>query len=126
LSATRVWRSVLIMRAVDQELQKLKKTTAFSADFIAVHLNRLILHLVFNDDALRALRHDNADEAECLLATQAATQRIFPRVADYIEKHHRDNYLASFSKNLTKCEQLANVLKGHAPPPNEKQGSLFD
>jgi hypothetical protein len=126
LSATKVWRSVLIMRAVDQELQKLKNSAAFSADFIAVHLNRLILHLVFNDDALRALRHDNADEAECISATRAATQTIFPRVANYIEQHHHDNYLASLSKNLTKCEQLADVLKGNMPPPNQKQGSLFD
>jgi hypothetical protein len=54
-SATKVWRSVLIMRAVDQELQKLKNSADFSSDFIAVHFNRLILHLVFNDDALRAL-----------------------------------------------------------------------
>ena len=126
LSATKVWRSVLIMRAVDQELQKLKKTSAFSADFIAVHLNRLILHLVFNDSALRALRHDNSDEAECIAATRVATQAIFPRVASYIEHHHPDNYLASFSKNLTKCEKLTYALKGNVPPPDQKQGSLFD
>ena len=114
------------MRAVDQELQNLKKSAVFNADFIAVHLNRLILHLVFNDDALRALRHDGADEAECLLASRAATQRVFPRVAAYIEQHHPDNYLASFSKNLTKCEQLANILKGNVLPLNAKQGTLFD
>jgi hypothetical protein len=125
LSATNVWRSVLMMRAVDQELQKLKKSGAFSADFIAVHLNRLILHLVFNDDSLRSLRHDDADEAECIAASRAATQKIFPLVARYIAQHHPDNYLASFSKNLTKCEQLASVLKGNSPPPVEKQGSLF-
>jgi hypothetical protein len=123
LSATKVWRSVLIMRAVDQELQNLKKSTAFSADFIAVHLNRLILHLVFNDNALR---HDTANEADCILATRTATQKIFPRVATYIEQHHPDNYLASFSKNLSKCEQLVNVLLGNAIPNTGKQGTLFD
>jgi hypothetical protein len=125
LSAIKVWRSVLIMRAVDQELQILKRSSAFNADFIAVHLNRLILHLVFNDDSLRALRHDGADEIECLKTSRDIVQKIFPRVATYIEEHHPENYLASFSKNLTKCEQLAAALKGGDPPATPKQGTLF-
>jgi hypothetical protein len=62
----------------------------------------------------------------CISATRRATQTIFSRVARYIEQHHHDNYLASLSKNLTKCEQPANVLKGLSQPPNQQQRSLFD
>jgi hypothetical protein len=122
LSAIKVWRFVVIMRAVDEELQKLKQSAVFSAELIAVHLNRLILHLVFNDGSLRALRHDNADETECIRTARNATIEIFPRVAKYIQDNHPDNYLASFSKNLSKCDLLAKVLLGGETP---KQGSLF-
>jgi hypothetical protein len=126
LSSTRVWRSVLIMRAVDEELHRLKQASVFSADLIATHLNRIILHLVFNDSALRALKHDNSDETACLAAAREATKIIFPRVAAYIEKHHPDNYLASFSKNQTKCDRLAKVLLGGEPTnADDRQGSLF-
>ena len=126
LSSTRVWRSVLIMRAVDEELHKLKHATVFSADLIAIHLNRIILHLVFKDNSLRSLRHDDSDEAACLAAAREATKRIFPRIAAYIETHHPDNYLASFSKNLTKCDRLAKVLLGAEPTTaDDRQGSLF-
>jgi hypothetical protein len=72
------------------------------------------------------LRHDNSDEVVCLAAAREATKRIFPRVAAYIEKHHPDNYLASFSKNLTKCDRLAKVLLGVEPTAtDDRQGSLF-
>jgi hypothetical protein len=123
LSATRVWRSVLIMRAVDEELEKLKQTKVYSAELIAVHLNRLILHLVFNDVRLRSLRHDSADEAECIRAVRQATADVFPRVSAYIQEKHPENYLASFSKNLSRCDSLVKALLA---TENPKQGSLFD
>jgi hypothetical protein len=127
LTSTAVWRAVLIMRIVDKELQKLRQSNVFSADLIAVHLNRLILHLVFQDVSLKSLRHDNADESACLTAASEATQKVFPRVAAYIESEHKDNYLASFSKNLTRCATLAKVLLGVSDPNNGRpQGTLFD
>jgi hypothetical protein len=122
LSGIRVWRSVLILRAVDEELQKLKQTKVYSADLIAVHLNRLILHLVFNDTRMRSLRHDSADEVQCIKVARQATADVFPRVAAYIQEKHPENYLASFSKNSSKCELLAKTLLGGE---TSKQGSLF-
>jgi hypothetical protein len=126
LTSVSVWRAVLVMRAVDEELQRLKNSALFSADLIAVHLNRLLLHLVFQDEALRSLRHDDADEAACLQAARDAAARIFPKMASYIEKAHPDNYLASLSKNLTKCDRLARVLLGTPiPVDSQPQGELF-
>jgi hypothetical protein len=120
LSATRVWRLVLILRAVDDELQNLKYSNVFSAELIAVHLNRLILHLVFNDSALRSLRHDGADEVQCLNISRDATNRVFPRVAEFIQDKYPDNYMASFSKNLSKCEILTKaLLAGETPRQGE-------
>jgi len=43
------------MRAIDEELQKLRTSELLRADLVAIHLNRLILHLVFQDPAVRPL-----------------------------------------------------------------------
>jgi AIPR protein len=121
-----LWRSVLIMRAVDDELQTLKQSNSPRASYIAIHLNRIILHLVFQDSAVQSLRHDNSDEKTCLHSVRESAKRIFARVADYIEKVHPEDYLASLCKNLSKCEQLANVLLGRTNVnTGGGQGTLF-
>ena len=70
------------------------------------------------------VRHDSVNEAECISAAREATTNVFPRVATYIQEKHPEHYLASFSKNLTKCDILAKALLGGAE--TLKQGSLFD
>jgi hypothetical protein len=126
LSGPYLWRSVLIMRAVDDELQTLKQSNAHRASYIAIHLNRIILHLVFQDAAVKSLRHDNADEKTCLSAVRESTKTVFKRAAEYIEKVHPDDYLASLCKNHSKCEQLVNTLLGRTNIKNDGgQGTLF-
>ncbi len=46
-TSARVWRSILVLRAVDEELQRLRSSGIPRADMLAIHLNRLVLHLVF-------------------------------------------------------------------------------
>ena len=126
LTSMSVWRAVLIKRAVDEELQKLKDGSVFNADLIAIHLNRLILHLVFQDSTLVPLRHDGAEEVACIEAARAATKAVFVRVAEYIQRVHPDNYMASLCKNLTKCEALVKSLLTNQPPADNAQGQLFE
>lgn len=122
LTSIQVWRSVLVMRAVDEELHKLRSTDAPRADLVGIHLNRMILHLVFRDAEVRALRHDNADQTKLIDAARKATHRVFNSVAAYIQENHEDDYLASLCKNSAKCEDLANELLAGG---GTKQGSLF-
>jgi hypothetical protein len=42
LTATKVWRHVCVMRVVDDELQKLKRTGLSRADMVAIHPNRVV------------------------------------------------------------------------------------
>jgi hypothetical protein len=123
LSGTKVWRSVLVMRAVDDELQQLRRLDLPRADMIGIHLNRAILHLIFQDRAIRSLRHDDADERSLINAARAATKPVFLAVADYIQKNHEYEYLASLAKNLGKCEELATALLG--PKATPAQATLF-
>jgi hypothetical protein len=130
LSSTRVWRSVLIMRAVDDELQKLRSADYPRADMVAVHMNRIILHLVFQDPAVRAIHHDHAPESDLIAVVRGSARSTFAKVSAYLESQHPSEYLASLSKNLSKCEELAQSL---LHPPQRAmvdaqgldQGSLF-
>jgi hypothetical protein len=110
LTSARLWRSILIMRAVDETLQPLRFSRTFRADYIGVHLNRVILHLVFQDPSMRALRHEQSDEGASRAMARKTTDLVFEKVAAYIEKNHPEEYLASFSKNATKCEALVGFL----------------
>ncbi|HVV27787.1 MAG TPA: AIPR family protein [Rhizomicrobium sp.] len=48
-----VWKAVQIMRTVDAELQNLRSQEHPMADFVGVHLNYALLHLVFRDPKIR-------------------------------------------------------------------------
>jgi len=121
LTSLRVWRAVLVMRRVDEELQILGKNSGTPrADMVAIHLNRLILHLVFRDPDVRRLDHDAAEIADLLNTAQIAAKEQFLRVAAYMETNHRSEYLASFSKNRVKCTTLVNTLLRAATIPNKE------
>jgi hypothetical protein len=53
---------------------------------VGIHMNRLILHLIFQEPDVRALRHDTAPEAELIEAARRAVAPIFASVADYLGK----------------------------------------
>lgn len=125
LTTARVWRCALVMRAVDEELQKLRTGDLPRADLVAIHLNRLILHLVFQDPAVRPLNHDGTADTEIVRVARGAVQPIFAKVIGYLERVHPSDYPAPLSKNLTKCEELAANYDKPARPTPKTQGSLF-
>ena len=122
LTSIQVWRSVLLMRAVDEELQILRSSDAPRADMVGIHLNRIILHLVFQDIDVKKLRHDQADQADLIEAARNAAKNIFAPVANYIQENHASDYIAVLCKNNAKCEDLVLELSKGAVP---KQGTLF-
>ena len=96
---------------------------------VGVHMNKIILNLVFQDPAVRQMRNDDRAEIGGLLAAvKDATRRIFPLVATYLEEVHPGEYLASLCKNASKCAKLASDFM---KPKNERgadpaQGVLFE
>lgn len=122
LSSTRAWRSVLVLRAVDEELQKLRTADLPRADMVAIHMNRVVLHLVFQSPDVKALYHDAAAEPDLIETARMAVAPIFEKVANYLDAHHQNEYLASLCKNVTKCEAL---VASYTKKPEPSQGQLF-
>jgi len=107
LSTGRLWRAVRVMRAVDEELHVLKASAAPRASLVAIHLNRVILHFVFqNPEVKRCFAADCTDD-DITAAARRASAPVFGKVSAYIEANHANDYLAQFAKNTQKCEELA-------------------
>jgi hypothetical protein len=122
LTTERVWRSVLIMRAIDEELQKLRSSDLPRADLIAVHMNRIILHLVYLQPEVRNLNHDGAPNSDIIAAARTVIPSVFKKVVNYMERMHQTEYPAPLSKNLSKCEKL--VANYDNDSPVAEQSSL--
>jgi hypothetical protein len=120
-TTTIVWRAVLIMRVVDEELARQRKPDQPIVYMAAVHLNRVVLHVVFQDPEVRQFKSEQAEEGVLLTQARAATQRIFPRLLEYLTKFHSGEYLKSLSKNRPKCMRLVSDL---GAPPSSNQGIL--
>jgi len=104
VSALRLWRSVEVMRLVDETLRK--QATEYGKDrLIAVHGNRFILHLVF-----RALgSYDSVkqpDFEEVKKSISDVTLDILTKTTTEKEKLAASSYPANFFKNATKCKEL--------------------
>lgn len=106
LTTSRLWRAVRVMRAVDEELHFFKASTAPRASLVAIHMNRVILHFVFQDpEVQRCFAVDKTDD-EITIAARNSTLPIFQKVSAYLEANHPNDYLAQFAKNTPKCEEL--------------------
>jgi hypothetical protein len=91
---------------------------------LAIHMNRVVLHLVFQDPEVRRRHNDRVDEGDLVSTARSVVRPIFHEVSEYLEEHHAGDYLASLSKNSRKCEALVEWLK--RPEPSTGQGNLFD
>jgi hypothetical protein len=109
LDGRAVWRAVLVLRATDDEVQRLRKSEAPRADLIGVHLKLLVLHLVFEDPEVKRA-HGVSDDDGLKSAATTAARTVFPLVAQYLKDNHAGDYLAPLSKNRKKCEALVRHL----------------
>jgi hypothetical protein len=125
IGSAEVWRAVSIMRAVDDELQRLKGIPVPRADAISAHMNRVILYLVHRNERIRAGYRDPEANGDLVAAARKIVEAIYLKVSDYLEQFHRNDYLAVFCKNIAKCEDLVEYLErgpGSAQgPPGQGQ-----
>jgi hypothetical protein len=116
VTAVRLWRTVEILRAVDNTLREQQRTRDGKEKLIAVHGNRFVLHAV-----IRKLQPADLDSpeldfisikqrlgpltVEALEGTIAAAMSVFPTA-----------YAANLFKNQTKCKELVkHVVAAGAP-----------
>lgn len=104
LTALRMWRSVEVMRLVDETLKK-QASREGKDRLIAVHGNRFVLHLVF-----RALEnYDSANTRDFNTLRKRIPELTLDALAKVTaakEKHAASSYPPNFFKNATKCKEL--------------------
>jgi hypothetical protein len=117
LTATRIWNAVKIMRAVDGILDPHQSDVVPKADMVASHLQRIVLHIVFQDPAMAGWESDPDSNAR-LPAAETLAERVFQSVVANALKYHPNEYLASLSKNFEKCTTLVERILGRESIPN--------
>lgn len=114
VSPFRVWRCVEALRAVDAELDRLKRELEGRPRAVAVQGNRIVLHLVFR--ALDLQRIDDPEfswEAQ-LLKVPAATRKALDQLTYYVEREYANNYITSLFKNSTRCRDLVQQVRAES------------
>ncbi len=98
-----LWRKVLISRVIEKRLDDLHKDSEGRARLCAIHGNRLIMFLIFQNlsssvlSGVGELSISEEDEIESL------TNEIYQKAFSVIEEDYPDAYPASLFKNQTKC-----------------------
>ncbi len=114
-----VWRAVVVARAAETSLGQIDLVSFDRGDQIAVHGNRFILHLVFQDPEMRAYRDAALTDDEIGKRAADVTEHAFRRVVDAVNKKWPNAYLQPLFKNAQKCRELFDE------PSGERQLSMF-
>lgn len=119
LAATTVWNAVIVMRQVDQTVKDLRKDDHHRAEMVANHLQRIVLHLVFQSDEISNWEHSDPNSLPS--AAAKVCKEVFERVCSYLQQHHDREYLASLSKNIEKCRAMVDALSGRTVSGQDAQ-----
>jgi hypothetical protein len=107
----RIWRSVQVLRLVDRELTAQAKARGGRARGIAVHGNRLVLHLVFRQLNMAKIDQPGYDWDAELKRCEGLISATLSAVIEVVDEYF-PGYLASLFKNASKSATLAErVLK---------------
>ena len=110
LSSLRLWRSVEILRVVDDELRQLQTNREGRDRAICVHGNRLVLHLVFAQ--LPVAQFDDPD-LDFNAVKDRARVLVEPTVKKLIRQTQRlypQSYVASLFKNASKSREIVQAV----------------
>jgi len=117
VSGAKLWRAVSIMRVVDGELARIQREGEGRGRGIAIHGNRLILHLIFRSGAAQRL----GDPALDMAAIEQQARDLTPRVVDHLEQKvdelYPTSYMASLFKNARKCKELVDQVQNELTAP---------
>lgn len=107
LTATRLWRTVEVLWAVDDTLRDAQGGLEGRDRSVAVHGNRLIAHAVFNALPAGVL---NDPKVDLLTNVPLLTNRVLQAMQEIIEDDYPSNYLASLFKNVSRCREVFDAL----------------
>lgn len=115
VSGLYLWRCVQIQRKIDKYIEVLAKGLGVNRDYsIVIHGNRLISLLVFNELNPKDFNDVNID-----FQTVIEDEHINELVNKYfgllkmkVDAHYGNSVLPTLFKNVTKCIDLVNKIKG--------------
>lgn len=110
VTATRLWRSVEILRAVDDTLREEQKQLDGRDRSVAVHGNRLIAHAVFGALPDGVLDDHDADFATIKGTAPELTRCALKEMRGVVDNDYSSNYLASLFKNASRCRDVMGKL----------------
>lgn len=114
LTATALWRAVLVHRAVDAHLREAQKTFDGRERLICVHGNRLLLHVVFEKLGDTWRNCDDEEFAAKEKEIPAAAETLRARITKYVTENYPTAYPANIFKNITRCKEIAAAMKDGA------------
>ena len=121
-SALVVWRAVQVLRIVDGALKEFQASAEGKAKLVAIHFNRMILHLTFR--AIGPLDGPEEQWPGVRDQVEAITSELVLKITNAIEALYPVAYIGSLFKNATKSKQIvATVIK---PAETQQTGVLFE
>jgi hypothetical protein len=115
LTAQTMWRAVLVLRAVEDQLKSIDTKSSPRGELVAVHGNRFILHRIFRTSKIQEMyRNPRIPEGELVSTTNGLVEGIFRETANLVQSLHSGAYLANLFKNAQKNKGLETALD--APP----------
>jgi hypothetical protein len=106
-TATRLWRSVEALRAVEAELALQRRGLDGRDRLTAVHGNRLITWLVIDRLGQRVLNDPTSNFQQAAQQIPTLTDNYLDRVRAIVSNDYPQNYPASIFKNGSKCRDIA-------------------
>ncbi len=107
VNALNMWRTVEVMRIVDSTLKEVSVETSGRERLIAVHGNRLVLHLVFRHLARDKFDEPNFDMRPVKDEAVELTRKVLAALIEGVELKYANAYPNSLFKNATKCKDVA-------------------
>jgi hypothetical protein len=116
LDSVRMWRTVQLMRVVDEALKNQDDSAEPRARMVSVHGNRLILHEVFQSLSPDQWKQDISSLKPFVVQR---TQSIRDALAFAVEQDYPNSYLNSLFKNLQKCHDLSESIRSAPTAPQQ-------
>lgn len=111
IDSDRVWRAVVVMRSVDEALLVLRTDPSRNAGLACIHLNRVILHLVFRELLHAEIDFQRCEQDALIEHAKSLTHQVFKSVMAVLNERYAHEYLGTFSKNLSKCQELVQLTR---------------
>jgi hypothetical protein len=104
LTVSKLWRAVEVLRAVDTALKPVQSAKEGKDRLIAVHGNRVILHLVFSVLGNSVFEENSSQSA--MQRVPELTQKFVASVAREVATNHSSSYPGNIFKNTEKCRLI--------------------